>query len=75
LFTKSSKSNPQPAIKKRLAPTVDEWSIFNCAAIIGNTKSAYFNKEWNPATIATMKALKKAFDPGNRLNPGKIFPD
>ncbi len=41
---------------------------------IGNTKSAYFNKEWTPATIATMQALKKAFDPGNRLNPGKIFP-
>ena len=41
---------------------------------IGNTKSAYFDKEWSPATIATMRAIKKAFDPDNRLNPGKIFP-
>jgi len=41
---------------------------------IGNTKSAYFDKEWNPATITAMQAVKKAFDPENRLNPGKIFP-
>ncbi len=42
---------------------------------IGNTKSAYFDKEWNPPTIATMRAIKQAFDPDNLLNPGKIFPD
>ncbi|MBN2706664.1 MAG: glycolate oxidase subunit GlcD, partial [Deltaproteobacteria bacterium] len=41
---------------------------------IGNTKSAYLDKEWNSATIAAMRAIKRAFDPENRLNPGKIFP-
>ncbi len=41
---------------------------------IGNTKSAYFDKEWSPPTIAAMRAIKKAFDPDNCLNPGKIFP-
>ncbi len=41
---------------------------------IGNTKSAYFDKEWDAPTIAAMRAVKRAFDPDNRLNPGKIFP-
>ena len=41
---------------------------------IGNTKSAWFDREWDSATIAAMKAVKNAFDPENRLNPGKIFP-
>ncbi|MBN2809330.1 MAG: FAD-binding protein [Deltaproteobacteria bacterium] len=41
---------------------------------IGNTKSAYLDKEWSAATIAAMRAIKQAFDPENRLNPGKIFP-
>ncbi len=40
---------------------------------IGNTKSAWFGHEWDPDTIALMKAVKRAFDPENRLNPGKIF--
>jgi FAD/FMN-containing dehydrogenase len=41
---------------------------------IGNTKSAWFDREWDPATIKLMQAVKQAFDPENRLNPGKIFP-
>ncbi len=41
---------------------------------IGNTKSAWFDQEWDPATIELMKSIKRAFDPENRLNPGKIFP-
>ncbi len=62
------------AINEIFAITLELGGTLSGEHGIGNTKSAYFNKEWNPATIATMKALKKAFDPGNRLNPGKIFP-
>ncbi|MBN2231441.1 MAG: FAD-binding protein [Deltaproteobacteria bacterium] len=41
---------------------------------IGNTKSAFLPLEWDAPTIATMRAVKLALDPENRLNPGKIFP-
>jgi glycolate oxidase len=29
--------------------------------------------ELDPAAVAYMKAIKKALDPNNILNPGKIF--
>jgi FAD/FMN-containing dehydrogenase len=29
--------------------------------------------ELDPATIATMRAIKQALDPDNIMNPGKIF--
>jgi glycolate oxidase len=41
---------------------------------IGNTKSAFLPLEWDAPTIAAMRAVKRALDPNNRLNPGKIFP-
>jgi glycolate oxidase len=41
---------------------------------IGITKSAYLTKEIGEAEMALMKKIKKAFDPLDILNPGKIFP-
>jgi glycolate oxidase len=40
---------------------------------IGLHKKAYFKQEADEALLKTMKAIKKAFDPNNILNPGKIF--
>ncbi|MFC1846849.1 FAD-binding oxidoreductase [Chloroflexota bacterium] len=40
---------------------------------IGYDKKAYFKQETDIALFNTMKAIKKAFDPCNILNPGKIF--
>jgi glycolate oxidase len=40
---------------------------------IGIAKKAYFRSQTDPALIAIMKKIKKAFDPRNILNPGKIF--
>lgn len=40
---------------------------------IGTSKAKYLSMELDTATIAYMKAVKKAFDPQNILNPGKIF--
>jgi glycolate oxidase len=42
---------------------------------IGFMKSPYLTRELSPQTIEIMKRIKKAFDPNNILNPGKIFPD
>lgn len=42
---------------------------------IGFMKSAYISWELSPLAIEIMKRIKKAFDPNNILNPGKIFPD
>lgn len=40
---------------------------------IGLLKRAYLGKSRGREEIATMRLLKRALDPGNILNPGKIF--
>jgi glycolate oxidase len=40
---------------------------------IGLDKKIYFRRETDDALLNIMKATKKAFDPNNILNPGKIF--
>ncbi len=42
---------------------------------IGITKSAFLDHEIDSPTLAAMRAIKKALDPLNILNPGKIFTD
>ncbi len=41
---------------------------------IGIAKAPFIGKELDPATLATMQAVKRALDPNNIMNPGKIFP-
>ena len=41
---------------------------------IGLTKSDYISMEIKPEELDLMKQIKNIFDPGNILNPGKIFP-
>lgn len=40
---------------------------------IGITKKDFLAREFDPPTIACMKGLKKAMDPENVFNPGKMF--
>jgi len=40
---------------------------------VGTTKKKYFLKEMGQAEIELMRGIKGVFDPGNLLNPGKIF--
>ncbi|HOC39712.1 MAG TPA: FAD-linked oxidase C-terminal domain-containing protein, partial [Thermodesulfobacteriota bacterium] len=40
---------------------------------IGITKAAYLGMELTDTEIALMKRIKRAFDPNDILNPGKIF--
>jgi glycolate oxidase len=41
---------------------------------VGLSKAPYIELELSPDQIAAMKAIKKALDPNNILNPGKMFP-
>jgi D-lactate dehydrogenase (cytochrome) len=41
---------------------------------IGQGKMAFLPSEHDPAAIAAMQAIKRALDPQNIVNPGKIFP-
>ena len=42
---------------------------------IGLEKKPWLHLSRNPAEIQLMQTLKKALDPGNILNPGKLLPD
>lgn len=42
---------------------------------VGITKAPYITLELDPAAVAYMKTIKKALDPNNILNPGKILPN
>ncbi|MGY3425666.1 FAD/FMN-containing dehydrogenase [Bradyrhizobium sp. F1.13.4] len=42
---------------------------------IGQGKQKYLAAELGPEAIEAMRALKKALDPQNIFNPGKIVPE
>ena len=42
---------------------------------IGLSKRDFMTRAFDPATLATMRAVKAAFDPDGILNPGKLLPD
>ena len=64
----------EQAVKEIFAATIELGGTLSGEHGIGNTKAEFFPLEWSPATIAAMRAVKKAFDPQSILNPGKIFP-
>ena len=41
---------------------------------VGLAKRRFLRKEQGEAVVALQKRLKRAFDPDDLLNPGKIFP-
>ena len=73
----------QPGMKERMDEIMD--GVFAAAISlkgsisgehgIGTAKSRYLAMELDSATIAAMKAIKRALDPDNIMNPGKIFAD
>ena len=42
---------------------------------IGTAKAPFIAMELDRATLDTMRTIKRALDPNNIMNPGKIFPD
>ena len=65
----------EKAIVEIFSATLERGGTMSGEHGVGITKSPYLPMELDPATIAWMKAIKKALDPNNILNPGKIFPE
>ena len=68
---------------KRVEKAVEE--IFTAAIELGGTlsgehgigtmKAPFMEMELGEAGLDMMKRMKKAWDPNNIMNPGKIFPE
>jgi glycolate oxidase len=64
----------QEAIREIFRAALDLGGTMSGEHGIGLTKAPYITMELSPAQLAAMKAIKKALDPNNILNPGKMFP-
>ena len=63
------------AVKEIFQSTLDLGGTLSGEHGIGITKAPYLPLELGDMGVEVMKRIKKAFDPNNILNPGKIFPD
>jgi glycolate oxidase len=53
---------------------VDEGGSITGEHGVGSDKRCYLDWMYNPDDLATMQLVRRAFDPLNLANPGKIFP-
>jgi glycolate oxidase len=65
----------QEAIKDVFKAALDFGGTMSGEHGIGLTKAPYLPMELSPEQLGAMRAIKKALDPNNIMNPGKIFPD
>lgn len=65
----------EAAIRDIFAETIRLGGTMSGEHGVGVTKAPYLPMELDPVVVATMKAIKRALDPNNILNPGKIFPE
>ncbi len=63
------------AVKELIRATLELGGSMSGEHGVGLSKAPYITMELTPSQISIMKAVKRAFDPNNILNPGKIFPD
>ncbi len=73
--TPEDRAKAEEAVKAIFEETLRLGGTLSGEHGIGTAKAPYIHMELSPEVIATMKAIKKLFDPNNILNPGKIFPD
>ncbi len=63
----------EKAIEEIFAETLRLGGTMSGEHGVGITKAPYIPMELDPAAVAYMKTIKRALDPNNILNPGKIF--
>ncbi len=63
------------AVRELIAATIELGGSMSGEHGVGLSKAPYIKMELTSAQMAIMKAVKRAFDPNNFLNPGKIFPE
>jgi glycolate oxidase len=61
-------------VKKLFKETLSLGGTISGEHGVGLTKLEYIGMELSAKEMEIMKSIKKVFDPGNILNPGKIFP-
>jgi glycolate oxidase len=71
-----------PGMEEKAHAAIEE--VFQAALVLGGTmsgehgvglaKQPYIHLELTPDQVAAMQAIKRALDPNNILNPGKMFP-
>lgn len=65
----------EQAVREIFRATLDMGGTMSGEHGVGLSKAPYIPLELSPEQIAAMKAIKRALDPNNILNPGKIFPE
>lgn len=75
LFDEEDMPRAEAAIKEIFATTLRLGGSISGEHGIGLSKAPYLPMELGHDAIAAMKRIKKALDPNNILNPGKIFLD
>ncbi len=65
----------EQAIAEIFAAAIDLGGTLSGEHGIGTMKAPFLEQELGPLGVMMMKRLKKAWDPNNILNPGKIFPE
>jgi glycolate oxidase len=63
------------AVKEIFEATLELGGTLSGEHGIGITKAPYISLELGDLGLEVMKRIKKAFDPNNIMNPGKIFPE
>ena len=74
LAVEGMRATVDQALSDLFQATVDLGGSVSGEHGIGIAKAPFIGKELDPATLATMQAVKRALDPNNIMNPGKIFP-
>jgi glycolate oxidase len=72
--TPEEKERAEEAVKAIFAEAIRLGGTMSGEHGIGLSKAPYLGMELSDDVMATMKKVKKLFDPNNILNPGKIFP-